>query len=57
VTVALPGLPTEAFALGSTRMTPNALLPWNGAALLMGTEIVFGVESFSAHYNVPSTRS
>jgi len=53
VTVAVPGFPRLTEALGLLSTTSKVFSPENGAALLTGTEIVLGVESFSAHCNVP----
>ena len=55
VTAAPPGLAIRADALGLLRRTSNDLLPKNGVTLLMGTEIIFDVESFSAHLSVPES--
>ncbi len=53
-TVVPPGLPIWApLPLGLVRITWNALTPENGAASLMGTVMVLGDESFSAHSSVP----
>jgi L-asparaginase/Glu-tRNA(Gln) amidotransferase subunit D len=53
VTTAELGLDTCAEALGAVSITSNVLSPENGVAVPMGMEIVFGVESFSAHCNTP----
>ena len=53
VTTAEAGLDTCAAGLGAVSSTSNVLLPKNGVAVPMGMEIVFGVESFSAHCKTP----
>ena len=53
VTVALPGVPTVAPAVGSDSMMLKALLPENAVASLTGTTKVFEVASPSFHSKVP----
>ena len=53
MTSALPGLPIMAASLGLLRVSVNVLSPAKGVLLLMGTEIVFGAESFWSQVRVP----
>jgi hypothetical protein len=55
VTVVLPGLEIVAEALGSLKVNSNVLLPVKGVAFGIDTEMVFGVESFSAHCKLPDS--
>ena len=53
VTTAAPGVDTCAELLGALSIIWNVLLPVNGVAVTMGIDMVFEVESFSAHCKTP----
>ena len=53
MTVALPGLPIIASALGLFKTSVRVLSPVNGVVLLIGITIDLDVESFCAQLSVP----